>query len=136
MLSRSIHFAAPLATIILLAGMTATAKLRIDPREADGFHARAASAIADVPKALGNWYAGKDIPLPHDAAGMLKPNGYLDRVYMNLSTGARIEMLLVQCRDTRAMRGHSPPVCYPSHGCKLAHAGDVQTWQAGDISIA
>jgi hypothetical protein len=135
MRNRLIHFAAPLATIALLAGMTAADKLRIDPREADAFHTRAAAAISSVPKMLGNWYAGKDIRMPEDAQGLLKPNGYLDRLYLNLSTGARVEMLFVQCRDTRDMQGHYPPVCYPSHGCKMNIAGDAQTWKAADLSI-
>ena len=136
MRNRLIHFGAPLATIILLAGMTAADKLRIDPREADPFHARAAAAIAGIPKLLGNWYAHRDIPMPQDAKGLLAPNGYLDRLYLNLATGARVEMLLVQCRDTRDMQGHYPPVCYPSHGCKMNLPGEAQTWKAADLSIS
>src|SRR4051794_18481280 len=98
--------------------MTTADKLRVDPREADGFHARAAAAVAQLSKVIGSgrstWYAGKDVPLPDDAGEMLKPNAYLHRVYANLTTGRRVEFLLVQCRYTRDMQGHYPPVCYPS----------------------
>ncbi len=134
-----IQFGAPLVTLLLLAGMTTADKLRIDPHESDGYHSRAAVAIAKVPKVFGTsnqtWFqTGKDILLPDDAAGMLKPNAYLHRLYMNPSTGRRVEILLVQCRDTRDMQGHYPPICYPSSGCSIDH-GITQTWQAGSLSI-
>ena len=134
-----IHFAAPLATLLLLAGMTKMDKLRIDPHESDDYQARAAVAIARVPKVFGNsdrtWYqTGKDILLPDDAAQLLKPNGYLHRMYLNPSTGQRVEALLVQCRDTRDMQGHFPPICYRSSGCAI-DGGLTQTWQAGALSL-
>ena len=134
-----IQFGAPLVTLLLLAGMTTADKLRIDPHESDGYHSRAAVAIAKVPKVFGTsnhtWFqTGKDILLPDDAAGMLKPNAYLHRLYMNPSTGRRVEILLVQCRDTRDMQGHYPPICYPSSGCSI-DPGITQTWQAGSLSI-
>lgn len=133
------QYAAPLATLLLLVGMTTGDKLRIDPHESDGYHANAAVAIGRVPKAFGSsnrtWYqTGKDILLPDDAAGMLKPNAYLHRIYMNPSTGRRVEVLLVQCRDTRDMQGHYPPICYPSSGCSIDR-GVTQTWQAGALSL-
>jgi hypothetical protein len=128
-----VQFAAPLATGLLLIGMTTADKLRVDPREADGFHVRAAVAVAQLPKVIGSgratWYGGKEIPLPDDAGEMLKPNAYLDRVYVNLTTGRRVEMLLVQCRYTRDMQGHYPPICYPSGGCRI-DPGTPQTWRA------
>jgi hypothetical protein len=134
-LKNLINFAAPLATALLLLGMFTADKLRIDPHEADAFHARAKAAIDQLPKVLGSgratWYViGKDIPLPDDAEGMLKPNAYVHRYYTNPSTGAHVEVLLVQCRDTRDMQGHYPPVCYPSSGCRI-DAGAPQSWPAG-----
>jgi hypothetical protein len=134
MVKRLIQLAAPLATVLLLLGMTTADKLRIDPHEADAFHARAAAAIHRLPRVLGSgpatWLAvGKDIPLPDDAEGLLKPNAYVHRMYLNPSTGRRVEVLLVQCRDTRDMQGHYPPICYPSSGCRI-DGGSPQTWQA------
>jgi hypothetical protein len=128
------HLAAPLATALLLVGMTTADKLRVDPHEADAFHARAASVVAALPRVIGSgratWYGGKDHPLANDAGEMLKPNAFLDRVYSNLSTGRRVEMLLVQCRYTRDMQGHYPPICYPSGGCAIDR-GSPQMWHVG-----
>jgi hypothetical protein len=133
-----IHLAAPFATALLLMGMSTADKLRIDPHEADAFHAKAALAIEKMPKILGSgsnsWYLnGKDIPLPTDAAGLLKPNAYLHRIYVN-PDHRHAEMLLVQCRDTRDMQGHYPPICYPSAGCSI-DKGKPQTWLAGALSV-
>ena len=140
MTRRFAHLAAPLATLLLLAGMSTADKLRIDPHEADAFHAQSAAAVARMPKILGSgarsWILnGKDIPLPDDAAGMLKPNAYLHRIYENLSTRRHAEILLVQCQDTRDMQGHYPPICYPSSGCSIDR-GKPQSWRAGALSVA
>ena len=139
MTHRLLHFGAPLATLLLLAGMSTADKLRIDPHEADAFHARAAEAIARMPISFGprgeGWIkSGKDIPLAADAAGLLKPNAYLHRLYMSLAGRRSAELLLVQCRDTRDMQGHYPPICYPSGGCSITK-GKSQTWKAGPLEI-
>jgi exosortase len=137
---RGVAMIAPVASVLLLVGIAAADKLRIDPHEADAFHAKAVQAIAAMPRILGagraQWFTiGKDIPLPDDAKGLLKPNGYAHRVYMNGLTGRRVTMLLVQCRDTRDMQGHYPPICYPSAGCRI-DGGSPQTWQtANGMSI-
>jgi exosortase len=138
--ARTIAIVAPLVGVLLLVGMATADKLRIDPHEADAFHARAAQAIAAMPRIVGTgrgqWFAiGKDIPLEDDAKGLLKPNGYVHRVYLNGLTGRRVTMLLVQCRDTRLMQGHYPPICYRSAGCDIDR-GSPQTWHtANGLSI-
>jgi hypothetical protein len=134
MLKKLSHLGAPFATVLLLAGMSTADKLRVDPSEADGFHAAAAAAICATPKEFGQWMALRDTPLPSDAAEMLKPNGYLDRTYFNYSTGRSVEVLLDQCRDSRDMQGHYPPVCYPSRGCQIAVIGRGN-WSAGGLTI-
>lgn len=134
MLKRIVKFAAPVLTAGLLVGMTAADKLRVDPREADGFHASAAAAIAATPKTFGPWTATKEFALPTDATEMLKPNGYVHRMYYNFSTGHEVELMLVQCRDMRDMQGHYPPVCYPSHGCQMP-AGVRGEWKAGGMTV-
>ena len=128
-------FFAPLASLLLLAGMTTTDKLRTDPHEADAFHVRAAAAIAHLPRTIesgrNSWYARKDIPLGDDAAALLHVNGYVHRVYVNPRTDRAVELMLVQCRDSRDMQGHYPPVCYRSLGCGITLPGDAQDWKLG-----
>jgi hypothetical protein len=127
--SRLTSFAAPALTAMLLFGMCAMDKLRIDPHEADAFHLQAAAVISSMPRLLevgrDSWFARKDLPLGDDAEGMLKPNAYLHRIYQNPVNGRQVELLLVQCRDSRDMQGHYPPVCYPSHGCQMTLPGDA-----------
>jgi exosortase len=128
-------FFAPIASLLLLTGMTTSDKLRTDPHEADAFHARAAAAIAHLPKTIeagrNSWYARKDIPLSDDAAALLQVNGYIHRVYVNPRTDRAVELMLVQCRDSRDMQGHYPPVCYRSQGCGITLPGDAQDWKLG-----
>ena len=134
MLKRLSQFAAPVLTAGLLLGMTAADRLRVNPHEADGFHTAAAAAVAATPKAFGQWMSLGDIPQETDAQEMLKPNAYLHRRYYNFATGHSVELLLVQCRDTRDMQGHYPPVCYPSHGCQM-DAGTHHDWSAGALIV-
>jgi len=126
-------FGAPILTVLLLAGVAAD-NLRVDPAEAEPFHARAARAIAASPKTFGDWLFVRDIPQPTDAEEMLKPNGYLDRLYLNWRTGHYAEVLLDQCKDSRDMEGHYPRVCYPSTGCAI-DAFHAVTWAAGGLEI-
>jgi hypothetical protein len=130
MLQRLNSFAAPALTAVLLVSMSTMDKLRIDPHEADAFHTRAAAVIAAVPRLFEigphSWFARKDLPLGDDAEGMLKPNAYLHRIYQNPVNGRQVELLLVQCRDSRDMQGHYPPVCYPSNGCQMNLPGEAR----------
>ena len=71
-------------------------------------------------------------PAPADAEGLLKPNAYLHRVYINPVRDHRVELLLVQCRDARDMQGHYPPICYPSHGCQMPLPGNAEIWNVGN----
>ena len=136
MLNKLAQFGAPALTLVLLAGMTSVDRLRIDPHVADAFHARAAAAMAQVPVEIGPWYSAREYPLEKDAEGMLKPNGYLHRLYRNRRDGRQVELLFVQCRDSRDMQGHYPPICYPSHGCTMPLPGEAQLWRAGDLEFA
>jgi hypothetical protein len=126
-------FGAPMLTVLLLAGVAAN-NLRVDPAEAEPFHARAAKAIAAAPKTFGDWIFVRDIPQPTDAEEMLKPNGYLDRLYLNSRTGHYVEVLLDQCKDSRDMEGHYPRVCYPSSACNIDLAV-LRTWSVDKLEI-
>jgi hypothetical protein len=127
------HFGAPVLTALLLAGVAVNG-LRVDPAQAKAFHTQAAAAIAESPKSIGEWLFVKDVPQPTDAEELLKPNGYLDRLYVNASSGHYVELLLVQCTDSRHMEGHYPRVCYPSSGCSI-DLGAAKTWWAGGLEI-
>jgi exosortase len=122
---------APALTLGLLGGIVGFDKLRVDPADAAPFLQKTAAAIAALPKNHGNWYTVQEIPLGEDECRLLDVNASVHRAYVNVQTHQTAEVLLVQCRDARAMQGHFPPVCYPSNGCKLRQLGGVQEWLIG-----
>lgn len=83
--------------------------------DAEPFHAAAAEAIKSIPTEFGDW-AATEIPVPQSAQALLKPNALLSRGLSNRVTGEQVSLVLVQCRDTRDMAGHYPPICYPGQG--------------------
>ncbi len=83
--------------------------------DAEPFHAAAAEAIKAIPTEFGDWVA-TEIPVPQSAQALLKPNALLSRGLSNRATGEQMSLVLVQCRDTRDMAGHYPPICYPGQG--------------------
>lgn len=87
------------------------------PSAADGveFHAAAAKVIGDLPLQFGDW-KGEEVAVPAAAQVLLKPNAILSRRFVHRRTGESVSMSLVQCRDTRDMAGHYPPICYPGMG--------------------
>jgi hypothetical protein len=97
------------------------------PSAADGvnFHAAAAKAVAELPLQFGEW-KGEEVPVPAAAQVLLKPNAIVSRRFTNRRTGETLSMSLVQCRDTRDMAGHYPPICYPGMGwVEKSHATEV-----------
>jgi hypothetical protein len=74
-----------------------------------------AAAMASAPYRIGRW-ASRDIDIPEHAGRLLRPNAMLARRFVDLESGAVVDLLIVHCGDTRDMLGHYPPVCYPSHG--------------------
>ncbi|MBC7835840.1 MAG: exosortase-associated EpsI family protein [Phycisphaerales bacterium] len=106
---------APLITVLLLLGVYLETRAMPDPVLAERFHAVAKAAVDGVPQKIGS-FEGIDTPIPPAAQALLRPNALLSRAYINRSTGRTGNFIIVQCKDTRDMGGHYPPVCYPAHG--------------------
>lgn len=87
---------------------------------ATAYHARVAAAVSTIPYRFGAW-EGEDMPIPPAARALLRPNALLGRSYRNASTGEVIQLVVVQCMDSRDMAGHYPPVCYRAHGWTMVH---------------
>jgi hypothetical protein len=111
----SLRFIPIAVAAILVTAMSLETEGR--PSAADGieFHAAAAEAVGDLPLQFGDW-RGEEVAVPAAAQVLLKPNAILSRRFMNRRTGETVSMSLVQCRDTRDMSGHYPPICYPGMG--------------------
>lgn len=112
MLNRS---APPLAAVMLLLLMlTRPFDVRSVPGT-DEYFAEIRTHVQSVPYKIGPWL-GRDVEVSVAAVKLLKPNIIVQRQYTNQDTGRTVQLLIVHCGDTRDMRGHYPPVCYPAHG--------------------
>jgi hypothetical protein len=113
----------PLLCLGLLGGIVAQDRTHLKPTDVEGYHARAKAAIEAWPKTIedGEWTTTVDAVLPASAEELLHPNCVINRSYVSggLSVNGRpaqATLLIVQCKDTRDMAGHYPPICYPASG--------------------
>jgi hypothetical protein len=139
----------PLLAASLLAGIVRENSHHVKPTDVEPYHAKAAQAVKSVPYLVGNWF-GHDDDIPAAAQKLLRPNAILSRTYTYNEGGAanrrqhKASLLIVQCRDSRDMVGHYPPICYRAHGmtaerfagCELRpEAGVVRTVQVAQTPI-
>lgn len=126
--------ASPLLCVALLVGIALQqrTRLRADDEVVVEYHRRAKDAIGGIPLIVagpgGTWTA-IDHKLPPAAVRLLRPNEILSRHYVqNTTTGRPLtaDLLIVQCRDSRDMTGHYPPICYRNIGNELVY------WQKHD----
>jgi hypothetical protein len=115
----------PILSIGLLAGIVSEQRTHLQPQDVEPYHARAHAAIDAVPYVIGYW-TGQDDEIPVAAQKLLRPNAILSRTYSDNSPSGdyRTEhrlasLLIVQCRDSRDMVGHYPPICYRAHGMTI-----------------
>jgi hypothetical protein len=129
MKSISAIIASPLLCLGLLAGIVAEKRTQLKPEDAEPYHALAKEAIDSVGWTVDikldekeeTWSAAERV-VPPAAVRLLKPNAILSRYYLeNRTVGAkrRADLLIVQCRDSRDMTGHYPPICYPNSGHEM-----------------
>ena len=124
--SRQLAFtiAAPVLSVGLLAGIFAEQQRHLKPQDVEPYHARAKAAVEQVPYFIGTW-TGQDDEIPVAAQKLLRPNAILMRTFVDSSPGdyrsqyRSASLLIVQCRDSRDMVGHYPPICYRAHGLTM-----------------
>ena len=89
---------------------------------------------------MGTW-TGKDNEVPLAAQRLLKPNAILSRTYLDNSSvdpyqPRMANLLIVQCRDSRDMVGHYPPICYRAQGMTMdENDRHERDWKVGGITI-
>jgi hypothetical protein len=132
--------AAPLACLGILGGIVAEQKTHIEPRDAEPYHARAKAALDGIPSVPGVWTTTEK-KLPDAAVKLLRPNATFCRTFQLRKAGEQqwwqrypVDVLIVQCRDSRDMVGHYPESCYPQSGWATV-AKRQRTWQVGDLVI-
>jgi hypothetical protein len=118
-------FASPLLCLGLLGGIVAEDRTHLKPSDVEPYHARARNVIKEWPMVIhdkdGDWNTSKDERLPASAELLLHPNCEISRGYTSDSIRvngqlAQASLLIVQCKDSRDMAGHYPPICYPAAG--------------------
>jgi hypothetical protein len=116
---------APLLSVGLLVGIFAEQRTHLKPQDVEPYHARAKAAVDQVPYFIGTW-SGQDDEVPVAAQKLLRPNAILNRRFVDSTPGADgrttyryASLLIVQCRDSRDMVGHYPPICYRAHGLSI-----------------
>jgi hypothetical protein len=117
--------AAPVISVGLLAGIFAERRTHLKPTDVEPYHARAKAAVDQVPYFIGTW-TGQDDEIPVAAQKLLRPNAILNRRFVDSappldgrSAYRFASLLIVQCRDSRDMVGHYPPICYRAHGLQV-----------------
>jgi hypothetical protein len=119
--------ASPVLCLAVLGGIALQqrARLRPDDPRVTAYHARAKDAINQIPwrvEALGTTWTAAEHKPETAAVRLLRPNEILSRRYVQNTTSGRpmiAELLVVQCRDSRDMTGHYPPICYRNIGHEL-----------------
>jgi hypothetical protein len=125
---------APVLCLLALAGMRAEARTRVKASDAEPYHLKAKQTLEALPYQLNGW-VGRDEEIPAAAVKLLRPNCMINRTYVN---PRRIDQsagfLIVQCKDSRDMLGHYPPVCYPAHGMTMV-SETRRDFAAGSMTI-
>jgi hypothetical protein len=114
----------PVLCLLLLGGIALQQRSRLKPEDAvvQEYHARAAAEVGRMPwkvEALDSTWTAVEHKPETAAVRLLRPNVILSRRYVQNTTSGRpmvAELLVVQCRDSRDMTGHYPPICYRNIG--------------------
>ena len=116
--------ASPVLCLFLLGGIALQQRTRLKPEDAvvQNYHARAGAEVGRMPwkvEALDSTWTAVEHKPETAAVRLLRPNVILSRRYVQNTTSGRpmvAELLIVQCRDSRDMTGHYPPICYRNIG--------------------
>lgn len=75
-----------------------------------------ASALSDLPEAIGRFRAGQDIPLRSDVLATAAVDSYIQRSYVDSLTGRHIILYVGYWGSENVGLGHGPEICYPAAG--------------------
>ena len=122
-------FISPLLCLFVLGGIALQQSTRLRPDDAvvTAYHRDAGDVVNAMPwkvEALGTTWTAVEHKPETAAVRLLRPNVILSRRYVQNTTSARplvAELLIVQCRDSRDMTGHYPPICYPNIGHQMVY---------------
>lgn len=121
--ARLSNFVAPAMCLAVLGGIVAEDRTHLRPSDVEPYHAQARRVLEDWPRTIspGDWTTSEEHQLPQSAQQLLHPNCVIARRYTSgtiriNNEPAQASLLIVQCKDSRDMVGHYPPICYPAAG--------------------
>lgn len=123
-----------LITSLMLGVILFQEQAKPDTAQLDIYHAGVKAAVEAIPGTIGAWH-GEKVEPPEAAIQLLKPNVLFARRYFNSETGRVATLNLVQCRDSRDMGGHYPPVCYPAHGWTKVGEPTIRTIRVAGVDV-
>ncbi len=113
--------AAGLAHRWLLARISASVEQQLPP----------AAPLATIPLEFGSW-RGEDTPLDESVARVVQfDDEYLQRRYVNPSTGRSVGLFVGYVGRPRVHLGHRPDVCFAAHGMEQTAASELKLPDAG-----
>ncbi|UCG48223.1 MAG: EpsI family protein [Phycisphaerales bacterium] len=71
--------------------------------------------LSAFPVEIGDW-RGKDVPIPDNVQKVAGNDDFLNRLYINRSTGQWANIYVAFCARPGTMLGHRPDVCYKGGG--------------------
>ncbi len=71
--------------------------------------------LAAFPLRINNW-TGEDVPISEGVQRLAQNDDFLNRFYVNESTGQWVNIYVAYSARPRTMRGHEPKVCYIAAG--------------------
>jgi hypothetical protein len=133
----------PLLCVCLLVGIALQQRTRLRPDApvVRQYHDRALAAINAMPPMVsidGIQWSAEARKAEAAAVKLLKPNvilsrHYVEGVYDRYPRTA--DLLIVQCRDSRDMTGHYPPICYKNIGYELYETKTPEPVQVGTTRV-
>lgn len=135
--------ASPVLCVCLLGGIALQQRTRLKPDDVvvQNYHARAKAELRKMPwkvEALGSTWTAVEHKPEAAAVRLLRPNEILSRRYVQNTTSTRpiiAELLIVQCRDSRDMTGHYPPICYRNIGYEQVYREQHPPITVGDEQV-
>lgn len=125
----------PLISTVLLLGIFTERQARPRPEDSRMFHSQVKLSLETVPYRVGPWEGTDIAQLPPAAQALLRPNAWLIRTYRDRAADRQATLMVVQCRDTRDMQGHYPPVCYPANGWEATNQATDESVSLGEMTV-
>jgi hypothetical protein len=135
--------ASPLLCLALLGGIALQQRTRLKPDApvVRAYHERARKGIGELSPIVTidgvPWSAQKREP-ETAAVRLLKPNIILSRHYIENVRDRfprTADLLIVQCRDSRDMTGHYPPICYKNIGYEMFDRKTPAPLTVGGVTV-